>query len=77
MPGQKIRKSILTGILALFIWPPNKAWAQEDIDVQADSALLLDASTQQVLYEDNIDEVKPIASLTKILVQYIVLEEID
>ncbi|WP_273341732.1 D-alanyl-D-alanine carboxypeptidase family protein [Alloiococcus otitis] len=77
MPGQKIKKSILTGILALFIWLPNKAWAQEDIDVQADSALLLDASTQQVLYEDNIDEVKPIASLTKILVQYIVLEEID
>ena len=77
MLGHKLKKTILTGILALLIWSPSQVWAQEDIDVQADSALLLDASTRQILYEDNIDEVKPIASLTKILVQYLVLEEID
>lgn len=45
------------------------------LDVKA--AILIDASSGQVLYDANADEIRPPASMTKMMTEYIVLEEIS
>lgn len=47
-----------------------------NIQIQAKSAILVDALTGQVVFEFNADEVRPPASMTKMMTEYIVLEEI-
>lgn len=47
------------------------------IDLKADAAILIDADTGQVLYELNADTPRPPASMTKLMTEYIVLEEIS
>ncbi|MCQ6561672.1 D-alanyl-D-alanine carboxypeptidase family protein [Paenibacillus mendelii] len=54
--------------------PTNKAVNPLGLNVEA--AILIDASTGQVLYEMNADEARPPASMTKLMTEYIVLEEI-
>lgn len=56
----------------------NNVYAQsEELDLKAKSAMVVDTADGQILYESNSDEVRAIASLTKMIVQYIVLEEIN
>ena len=45
-------------------------------DIAANSYVLLDAQTGQILVEENADEPLPPASLTKIMTAYIAIEEI-
>ena len=54
--------------------------AQEDIapfDVQAKSAVLMEAGTGKVLYAKNADQSLPPASVTKIMTLLLVMEQID
>lgn len=51
--------------------------SDEVSDVDAESALLLDFETGQILYNQNADEQKGIASMTKMLVEYILFQEIE
>ncbi|WP_240941400.1 D-alanyl-D-alanine carboxypeptidase family protein [Paenibacillus sp. HB172176] len=46
------------------------------LGLQVKSAILMDAATGQVLYEVNPDQPLPMASMTKMMTEYIVLEEI-
>ena len=59
---------------------PSLAMAQVIIprapDIAANSYVLLDAQTGQILVEENADEPLPPASLTKIMTAYIAIEEI-
>ena len=52
---------------------------QEDsgIDVNAKSAILIEASTGKVLYEKNADEALPPASVTKIMTLLLVMESLE
>src|SRR5690606_37982270 len=55
----------------------HKAYAAEDklaLDVRA--AILIDANTGRVLYEYNADELLGVASMSKMLTEYLVLEAI-
>lgn len=55
----------------------HKAYAAEDklaLDVRA--AILIDANTGRVLYEKNADELLEVASMSKMLTEYLVLEAI-
>jgi len=56
---------------------PSKIKGAADFNVEAKSALVLDAGTDAVLYSKNSDEKMPIASLTKIMTALIVLETVD
>ena len=47
------------------------------LGLQVKSAILIDAESGQVLYEVNADEALPPASMTKLMTEYIVLEEIS
>ncbi len=46
------------------------------LDVWAGSAIIIDTATGSVLYEKNADEVIPPASMTKLMVMYIIFKEI-
>jgi len=51
--------------------------SQENIDIAAESALVVDIDTGQVLLDQNTDQINEIASLTKMITQYIVFQEIE
>lgn len=48
-----------------------------DLEVDAQSAILIEASTGQVFYEKNADQALPPASVTKIMTLLLVMEAID
>ena len=55
-------------LAATVIPPPPK--------INAQAYILLDASTQKVLAEENADEPQPPASLTKIMTSYLAAQEV-
>ena len=48
-----------------------------ELEINAESAILVDAANGCVLYEKNADEVIPPASITKLFVMYIAFSEVD
>lgn len=55
----------------------NSAAAEEDpLGLKAKAAIIVDAETGKVLYEKNADELLGVASMSKMLTEYIVLESI-
>jgi len=75
-----MKKIIIMFSLVLLILPFNTL-ALTNIDdsllENAKSGILVEASTGEILYEKNKDEQVPIASLTKMVAQIIVLENIE
>lgn len=62
-------------ILGLF-QPTNFVQAEAQLDVRADAAILIEASSGRVLFEKNADTVLGIASMTKMMTEYLLLEAI-
>lgn len=60
----------------LFITQPYTAQAKE-LDVKAESAILVDAETGKILYAKNPDIELPPASMTKMMTEYLVWEAIE
>lgn len=63
--------------LSTSLWnPANKAEAAEASELSLDvkSAILIEASTGQVLYENNADVALPPASMAKMMTEYLVME---
>lgn len=57
---------------------PNRASAAEDeLGVHAKAAILIDADTGKILYEKNANKSLGIASMTKMMTEYILLDQID
>jgi serine-type D-Ala-D-Ala carboxypeptidase (penicillin-binding protein 5/6) len=54
----------------------NEVQAEAQLDVKADAAILVEASTGRVLFEKNADTVLGIASMTKMMTEYLLLEAI-
>jgi D-alanyl-D-alanine carboxypeptidase (penicillin-binding protein 5/6) len=52
------------------------AETQPDLNIEAQSAVLIEAETGQVLYAMNKDELRPPASMAKMMSEYIILREI-
>ena len=52
-------------------------YAENSITVNAKSAVLMEQSTKQILYESNPDEHLPIASVTKIMTLLLIMEALD
>lgn len=55
----------------------NRPSTENELGLQVKSAILLEADSGQVLFEVNPDEPLPMASMTKMMTEYIVLEEIS
>ncbi|MFO7814544.1 MAG: D-alanyl-D-alanine carboxypeptidase family protein [Halanaerobiales bacterium] len=72
-------KRFITAIIFILIFVISitvMAGAQE-FQIDAQSAILIDAETGQVLFEQNADEQLPPASLTKIMTLLVAMEEIE
>lgn len=80
MNKQFYRKSIaglLAVILFLGLFPSfNKASAEAPLNVHAAGAILVDGETGKVLYEKNADRLLGIASMSKMMTEYILLDAI-
>ncbi|WP_353626103.1 D-alanyl-D-alanine carboxypeptidase family protein [Bacillus sp. JCM 19041] len=68
--------SVVFTMIALIAMPMNDVNAQS-IDVDGSAAIIIDADTGQILYEENSDEQLAIASMTKMMTEYLVLEAIE
>ncbi|MDR2995461.1 MAG: serine hydrolase, partial [Bacillus cereus] len=73
-------KKILSILLAFLLSIPSlgvtTSHAEEKIHIEAAAALLFDADTGKILHEQNPDELLAIASMSKLIVVYAVLEAI-
>nr|WP_275900511.1 serine hydrolase [Anoxybacillus rupiensis] len=78
----KRKKSIIIGLVLVFllatVFPLNKKVeaAQDPINIEADAAILVDAGSGRILYQKNIDTVLGIASMTKMMTEYLLLEAV-
>jgi len=78
----KKSRSLLTFFLALVLLtgpllPTARAAGTEDFSVAATAAILVDADYNEVLYEQNADEQRYPASITKVMTALLTLEAID
>ncbi|MGE7692455.1 D-alanyl-D-alanine carboxypeptidase family protein [Lysinibacillus sp. NPDC097214] len=62
--------SVLAGI-------PAKANAETDLGLHVDAAILIDADSGKILYEQNADTSLGIASMTKMMTEYLLLDAIN
>ena len=69
--------SLLVLVLLVGIASPFKqANAAVDLGIDAGAAILIEAETGRILYEKNADQVLGIASMTKMMTEYLLLEAI-
>ncbi|MDV2687733.1 D-alanyl-D-alanine carboxypeptidase, partial [Alkalihalophilus lindianensis] len=54
----------------------KQANAQASLNVNADGAILVDGETGKVLYEKNADSPLGIASMTKMMTEYLLLDAV-
>ncbi|MEM5770856.1 MAG: D-alanyl-D-alanine carboxypeptidase, partial [Bacillota bacterium] len=57
-----------------FIFAYNVKDTKADVGVSADSAILIEATTGRVLFEQNAYEKRPMASTTKVMTAILALE---
>ncbi len=67
---------LFTLILALVTLPYQQADANT-VNIDASAAIMINGDTGQILYEDNIDEQLAIASMTKMMTEYLLFEAIE
>ncbi|MFD2627323.1 serine hydrolase [Oceanobacillus kapialis] len=76
----KKRLSLLLAVLvvmtSVFV-QPFSAKAQSTLDIEAESAILVDAATGKIVFAKNADEALPPASMTKMMTEYLVWEAIE
>ncbi|MGO4890609.1 serine hydrolase [Anaerobacillus sp. MEB173] len=76
-----MKKSVILGLVSLlfltslFSVAPGKAGAQIDLNVSA--AILVDADSGKIIYQKQIDTTLWIASMTKMMSEYLILEAIE
>ncbi len=71
---QRVIGLLLMTILLCTEWGSMYAFAEETVQVSAPAAILLEASTGQVIYEKNADERRSPASITKIMTMLLTME---
>ena len=75
-----MRKRIIAVLLAAvlcFLWPAPGVKAIADEELSAPSAVLMEAETGSILYEKASHEVRPCASITKVMTLLLTMEAID
>ena len=71
-----IKKIFIIFIICLFLFPLN-IYAEENLLSNAKSGMLIEATTGEILYEKNKDDRVAVASMTKMVAQIIILENIE
>ena len=68
-------KKVVIFLMTFIFLVPN-VLAADALNLDAKSAILIDATSGKILYEKNVDERLPMASMTKIMSMLIVMENI-
>lgn len=71
-----LKKLLVVFLLVIFVFPIN-IYAEDNFLKNAKSGMLIEASTGEVLYEKNKDDRVAVASMTKMVAQIIILENIE
>lgn len=74
---KKLRVFVLTAVLAAAMTVQGLPAHAEELSVTAPSAVVMEASTGQVLYEKDPHQVRPCASITKVMTLCLVFEAVD
>lgn len=72
-----LKKRLIVFLSFLLLLTPNLVFAAEEVTPNARSSILIEASTGKILYSKNPQEKVAIASLTKMMSQIIILEQIE
>ena len=73
-----MKKFLLILLILSVLLPVTKVRAQgTELLAGAKSGILIEATTKKILFEKNKDEKLPMASLTKMVAQIIILEQIE
>ncbi|TWT05857.1 D-alanyl-D-alanine carboxypeptidase family protein [Planomicrobium sp. CPCC 101079] len=67
----------IMAVLLLTIFVPQQAKADESLNIMADAAILVDADTGKILYEKNASAPLGIASMSKMMTEYLLFEAIE
>lgn len=70
-------KRIICFFMCVLMFAAPAAYAEGTVETDAKSTILIEASTGEVLYEENADEQLPIASVTKIMTMLLIAEAVD
>jgi len=73
-------KGLLTALLAamtLTAIVPQQAQAEESLNIMAEAAILVDAESGKILYEKNAETPLGVASMTKMMTEYLLFEAIE
>ncbi len=65
---------VVTGVLTS---TANTGYAAPDLQLEAESAILVDAETGKILFEKNADLLLPPASMTKMMTEYLIFEAVE
>lgn len=71
-----VKKLFIVFLLTVFLFP-TMTFANEDLLPNAKGGLLIEATTGEILYEKNKDERVAVASMTKMVAQILILENIE
>ncbi|MCJ7842945.1 D-alanyl-D-alanine carboxypeptidase [Lederbergia sp. NSJ-179] len=63
-------------MIVSFIQLPGQAFADDQLDIHADAAIMIEPTTGKILYAKNADEPLGIASMTKMMTEYLLFEAI-
>lgn len=69
--------TILTGILPFSIYAEESTGSANDLGLQAKAAVLMEASTGTIIYENNPDQVLSPASITKIMTLVLIFDALE
>lgn len=76
---KKFWRGLVVLVASLSVWAavaPTGVAAATNVDVNAKAAVAVDADSGQILYQKNADQALPIASMTKMISLYLVLQAI-
>src|SRR5690625_3866071 len=69
---------LLTGLVVMiFVLVNPFTAAAQDLDLNAESAIVVDFDTGKIIYAKNADQALPPASMTKMMTEYLVWEAIE
>ncbi|MFJ7995532.1 D-alanyl-D-alanine carboxypeptidase family protein [Peribacillus frigoritolerans] len=65
-------------VMSQLAYQPGEAVAESDnLGLKAEAAIIIDGETGQIVYEKNADKVLGIASMSKMMTEYIIMESIE
>ena len=77
MGGNGVNKRFILTILCIVILSTTVTYAEDSLEIDAKSAILMDYNTGEVIYENNSNDKLPPASISKIMTLLLGMEALE